>query len=128
KQGASIRIALRSLLFQKVDEPHKRIKADDLEAVGHKVGERVDIVKIKFAVAIVDDVLNAADFNPRLLHDALDLLNDLVRRCVAFHLQAGLRGVHGARGAGQVLSAGGLADVGGAEIKSFAGEVDFNSV
>src|SRR5216684_9105031 len=114
KQGASIRIASRSLLFQKVDEPHKRIKAYDLRPVSNEVGKGVDVIEIKLAVTIIDDVLDTANFNLRLLHDALDLLNDLIRWGVAFNLQACLRSIDRACSAGQILPASGLADVRGA--------------
>src|SRR6476469_3923940 len=123
KQEASIRIALRGLLFQEVNQPNKRVKADNLRPVSNEIRKRVDVVKIELAVAIIDDVLDAADFNLRFLHDALDLLNNFVRRRVALNLQAGLRRVHGARGASQLLAAGGLAYVSRAEIKRFTRKV-----
>src|SRR5579859_5226953 len=128
KQGASIRIALRSLLFQEVHQPNKRIKADYLWSISDEVGKRVDIVKIKLAVAIIDDVLNAANFNLRFLHDALDLLDNFVRRRVTLNFQASFRRIHGACGTGQFLAAGCLANVRGAEIEGLTGKVDFDSV
>src|ERR1051326_9273642 len=77
KQGASIRIALRSLLFQEINQPRKRIKANYLRPIRNKVGKRIDVIKVKLAVAIIDDVLNAANFNVGFLHNSLDLLNNL---------------------------------------------------
>src|SRR5438270_3451159 len=128
KQGANIRIALRGLLFQEVDQPYKWIKANYLGSVSHEIGKRVDVVKVKFAVAIIDDVLDATDFNLRLLHDALDLLNDFVRWRVALDFEAGFRCVHWTRGAGQFLPASSFADVRRAEIKSFTRKVNLYSV
>src|SRR6478736_8794982 len=127
-QGANIRIALRSLLFQEVDQAHKRIKADYFQAVSHEIGKRVDVIKVKFAVTIIDDVLDAADFDVRFLHDALDLLNNFIRRRVALNLQTGFRRIKRARSTGQFLAAGGLTDVCRAEIKRFAREVNLDSV
>src|SRR4051812_47871782 len=83
KQEANIRIALRGLLFQKVHQAHKWIKANYLWSISHEIGKRIYVVKVKLAVAIIDDVLDAPDFNLRFLHDALDLLNDFVRWRVA---------------------------------------------
>src|SRR5216684_4464465 len=122
KQGASIRIASRSLLFQKVDEPHKRIKAYDLRPVSNEVGKGVDVIEIKLAVTIIDDVLDSANFNLRLLHDAFDLLNNVVWWGIALNFQAGFRSVHRARGARQVLATGGLAYVRRTEVKRFPSE------
>src|SRR6185312_12516206 len=79
KQGANIRIALRGLLFQKIDQPDKRIKPDHFRSVSHEVGKRIDVVKVKLAVTIIDDVLDAAYFNLCLMHDALNLLNNFIR-------------------------------------------------
>src|SRR5258708_39200553 len=114
KQGASIRIALRSLLFEKVHKPDKWIKPDYLGAVSNEVGKRVDVVEIEFAVAIIDDVLDAANFNLRLLHDAFDLLNNVVWWGVALNFQTGFRRIHRACSAGQVLATCSLADIRGA--------------
>src|SRR5882724_4915292 len=128
KQGASIRIASRSLLFQKVDEPHKRIKAYDLRPVSNEVGKGVDVIEIKLAITVIDDVLDSANFNLRLLHDALDLLNDLVRWRVAFNLQACFRSIDRACRACKILAARGLADVRRAEVKRLASEMNFDSI
>src|SRR5579871_1154687 len=80
KQGANIRISLRGLLFQKVHQAHKGIKTNYLGSVSHEIGKGVDVIKVKLAVAIIDDVLDAADFDLRLLHDPLNLLNTFIRR------------------------------------------------
>src|SRR5882724_3096977 len=128
KQGASIRIALRSLLFEKVHKPDKWIKPDYLRPVSNKVGKGVDVIEIKLAVTIIDDVLDAANFNLRLLHYAFDLLNDFVRRRVALNLQACFRSIDRACRACKILAARGLADVRRAEVKRLASEMNFDSV
>src|SRR6267142_812356 len=107
-QGANIRIALRSLLFQEVDQADKWVKADHFRAVSYEVGKRVDVIEVEFAIAIIDDVLDASDFNMRFLHDAFDLLDDFIRRRIALNLQASFRGIHRASSAGQFLAASGL--------------------
>src|SRR6478672_10073639 len=124
-QGANIRIASRGLLFQKVHQPHKRIKANYLGSVSHEVGKRINVIKVKLAVAIIDDVLDAANFNLRFLHDSLDLLNNFVRWRVPLNFQAGFWRVDGARTTGQFLPAGCLADVRRTEIKGFTSEMNF---
>src|SRR5450432_1227092 len=128
KREASNRIALRGLPFQVVHEPDKGIEADDLGTVGDEVGESVDVIEVELAVAIVNDVLNAADFNIGGIHDALDAGDDIVCWCVTFYADAVLGRVNGAGGAGKLLAAGGAADIGGAEIKCFTGEMDLDAV
>src|SRR6185437_13002402 len=128
RRGASIRSALCSLLFQVVDESLERVKAYYLGAVGNEVGQRIDVVKIELAIAIVSDVFNTAHFNVCGGHNSLHRVNDVVRGRVALYAQAGLRRVNGAGGALEFLAAGGLADVGGAEVKRFSRDVDFNAV
>src|SRR5262249_6954508 len=117
-----------SLLFQVVDQWNKRIETDDLGALGNKVGKGVDVVEVGLAVAIIDDVFHTAHFDPRGLHDAFHRTHNVVRRGVAFHAQSGLRSVHGAGSALQVLAAGSFADVGRAQIKCIAGQMDLDAV
>ena len=95
--------------------------------VGDEVRERVDVVVVDLAVAIVDEVLDAADVDAGGLHDALDRVDDLGRRRVALDVQAGLGGFEHAGGA-ERLAARGLADVRRAEIEGLAGEVDLDGV
>src|ERR1051326_1903847 len=128
RQEASIRIALRSLLLEKVDELGKGIEADDLRAISDEIGKRIDVVKVEFAIAVIDDILDAADLNARGVHDAFHLLNDFVRRRVALHAQAGLGCINGAGSARQLLAAGGAADVGWAKVKGFSREMDLDAV
>src|SRR6476661_8543454 len=128
KREASIRNALRGLLFQIVNQTYEGIEADDLGAVGDEVGEGINVIEVELAITVVNDVLDAADFDIGGLHDALDVVDGFVRRSVAFHANAVLGCINGAGGASKFLSAGGPAYVGRAEIKCFAGEVDLDPV
>ena len=67
----------RDLGFQIVDEAREWIEADHPWRIGDEVRERVDVVVIPFAVAVVDHVFDAADFDVGGAHDALDVGNDL---------------------------------------------------
>src|SRR5262249_36715800 len=104
------------------------VKSNHARRIGHEIRKRVDVVIELAAVAVIDDIFNAADLNARPLHDALDIFNDLPRGIAAFHLQAGLRGVHGAGDACQFLAPGALADVRGAQIECLAGGVNADRV
>ena len=61
------RISAASFFAQKVDQPTKGSKPTTLRPVGHKIGKRVDVVKVELSIAIVDDVLDAAYFDVRRL-------------------------------------------------------------
>ena len=56
-----------------VDEVRPRIEADHVPRVGDEVRQRVDVVEVVLAVAIVDEVLDAADVEAGEPRDALDL-------------------------------------------------------
>src|SRR6266481_1365726 len=116
------------LRFQVIDQAYEGIEADHARAIGDEVGESVDVVVVDLAVTVVNDVFHAADIDGCRLHDALDRLDDLPGRSVAFDFQAGFGRVHGAGRALQLLAGGGAADVGGAEVESLAGEMDFDAV
>src|SRR5215472_15385193 len=96
--------------------------------LSHEIGESVDVVEVETAIAVVDDVLDAANLDIGFVHDALHGVNDLVRRRVAFDAQAGFGRVHGAGAALEFLAGCGLADVGRAEVKSFSREMDLDSI
>ena len=85
-----------------VDEVHPRIEADDPLGVGDEVRQRVDVVEVGLAVAIVDEVLDAADVEMTGAGDGLDLFDDFARRIRRRHAEAGLRRVHGAGAADQL--------------------------
>jgi hypothetical protein len=51
---------LECLLLEKINQPGMRIETDDARRVGDEIRERVDVVIKQRAVAIVDDVFNAA--------------------------------------------------------------------
>ena len=54
-----------------VHEARPRVEADDVRRVGDEVRERVDVVEVRPAVAVVDQVLDAADVEVRGPRDAL---------------------------------------------------------
>ena len=70
-----------------------------------------------FAVAIVDQVLDAADVEAGATRDRFDLFDDLERRLVALDAQPCLRGIDGAGAAHELDSVRRLARVGGTEIE-----------
>ena len=75
-------------------------------------------------VLIVDDVPE----NLSMLHDALDVSDDLTRRLIAFHPYAAFRSIDGACGPVQLYAAGGAADIRRAQVESVAGDVDLDRV
>src|SRR5262249_11525276 len=94
----------------------------------YEIRKRVNVVKVELAVAIIDDVLNSSNLDVRFLHNALHLLNDLVRRRVTLDFQSGFWSVYGASTTRKLLASRGAADVGGAEIESFTGKMDLDAV
>src|SRR5206468_9686507 len=69
---------------QVVHQPLERIEADDVPAVRHEVRERVDVVEVVLAVAIVDQVLDSANVEGDALGNSLYFANDLSRRLELF--------------------------------------------
>ena len=65
---------------------------------------------------------------PRVLHEEFDVADGVGGWSVGFDGDAGFGGVDGAGSAGQVCAGGGAADVGGAEVEGFAGDVDLDGV
>ena len=114
--------------FQPVGQLREGIEANHVHAVGDEVRKRIDVVVEALPIAVVGDVFDAADLDAGVLHDALDVGDDLARRLKAFHAQAALRGIDGACGAVQLNAAGGAADVRRAEVEGFAGDVDLDRV
>ena len=80
------------------------------------------------AVAVVDEVLDAADVELRSPRDPLDLRDDLRRRRRSLDAQAGLRRVDRAGAAHQLDAVGRLAGVGRAEIERADRRVDVDRV
>src|ERR1700729_4080217 len=103
--------------FEPVGKLGEGIEADHVHAVGNEVRKRVDVVVEALSVAIVGDVLDATDLDAGVLHDALDIGDDLARRLKAFHAQSALGSVDGARGSIQLDAAGGTADIRRAEVE-----------
>src|SRR5262249_33184304 len=114
--------------FQVANQRDKRIEADDLGPFGNKIGKSVDVVEVGLTVAIVDDIFHSAYLNSRGLHDAFHSTYHIVRRAETFHAEPVLGRVHGAGRALQFLAAGGFADVGRAQIKRIAGQMDLDAV
>jgi len=85
------------LLLQVVHESRVRIKAENLRRVGNKIGKGIDIVINDGAIAIVDDVFNAAYFDLCSTDDFFNCLNYFLRRRVTRHFQSGLRCINEAR-------------------------------
>src|SRR5690349_24376821 len=59
-----------------IDQALERIESDHARPVGDEVGQRVDVVDVGLAVAVVDQVLDAADVElaaPRDREDGLAL-------------------------------------------------------
>src|SRR5215213_82780 len=69
------------------------------------------------AVAIVDEILDAADVETRSTRDCFDLFDDLARWMVTFDTKAGLRRVNGAGTTDELDAVGRLAGVGRAEVE-----------
>src|SRR5947209_7078894 len=130
RRGASIRIASGCLLLEVVGELDEGIEADDIDGVGDEVGEGVDVVVEKRAVAVVDDVLDAADVNAGLLHDAFGGGDDFGGRRVGFDAKSALGGVErtGVADVAELFTVGGLADVAGAEVEGVSSDVHADGV
>ena len=80
-----------------VDEARERVKADNVWCVGNKVRERVHVIVIHLAVAVVDQVLDSANVDMRGAHDAADVLDDRAGRSCSFNAETELGdGINGA--------------------------------
>src|SRR5579859_121144 len=113
---------------QIIGQPRIGIESDDAFGVGDKVRQRVDVVIEQPSVAIVNYVLDSANLDARVFHDALHILNHLARRSIAFHLQAVFRSVHRTYCSRQFFTLCALADVSGTQIEGFAGGVNLNRI
>src|SRR5215207_3599015 len=91
------RLSTLHSLFEVVHQPHERIEPDDPWRIGHEVRQRVDVVEVVAAVAVVDEVLDAADVELHVPRDPLHLADDLGRRGKALDAHAALGRVEGAR-------------------------------
>src|ERR1035437_9387153 len=118
RRASSIRIAwsARSGEFARHDararldvihEPHERIESDHVLRVGHEVRQRVYVVVVRLAVAVVDQVLDAADVETDPFSNPLDTFNYFLRRRVSLHAHAVLLGVRRAEGALEFASVDG---------------------
>src|SRR4029077_7211007 len=127
--GANTRTALGPLLFvlKVVNQPHVRIKANNLRRVRNKIGKGINVVINDAAIAIVDDVFNAARFDLCGTDDFFDGINYFLWWRVTLHFQSGLwciaRLSFEKRG-----DAFDLTDFSWAEIKSFASSEDVDRV
>src|SRR5215207_1400631 len=122
------RLSTLHSLFEVVHQPHERVKANDPWCIGHEVRQCVDVVEVVATVAVVDEVLDAADVELHVPRDPLHLTDDLGRRGEALDAHAVLGGVDGARAAHELLARGRLADVGRAEVEGARGRVDVDRV
>src|SRR6266404_6235872 len=68
------------LALKVVDQPHVRIKAKNLRRVGNKIGKGIDVVINDGAIAIVDQVFNAAYFDLGGTDDFFNYANYFVWR------------------------------------------------
>src|SRR5205085_12305935 len=98
-QEATIRSAISRLRFQELRQLDKWIEPDDSGAIGNKVGEGIDVIVVKLAIAVINDVFHAAYLDVGVPHDPLYRMNDLVWGRIAFHSQARLGSVNRAGGA-----------------------------
>src|SRR5262249_45971354 len=90
--------------------------------------ERVYIVEVVLPVAVIDEILDAADVEPRTLRDGFDLLDDVSRRLVAFDAKTGLGRVDGAGATYELHAVRRLARVGGTQIERADGRIDLDRV
>src|SRR5579863_3770463 len=114
------RSATGRLREQVIGEIDVRVKANDLGCVSDKVRERVDVVEVELAIAVIDDVFDPADVDAHALDDAFDGRPQVGRRVIPVDPQAGLRRFDHA-GAVERDAGARLADVGRAEVKRVAG-------
>src|SRR5215212_2333240 len=129
KPGASIRSASFRLLKKKVNESFVRVEADNVRRVRDEVRERVDVVVKNVAVAVVHDVLDAAEVEPRGRRDSFDSFYNFRRRRVSFNLEPRLRRVRQTDFAdGDGLRVLHPAYLRGAEVEALARRVDFDRV
>src|SRR5690348_2441886 len=111
-----------------IDQALEWIESDHARPVGDEVGQGVDVVDIGLAVAVVDQVLDAADVElaaPRDREDGRALLGG---RLEGLDAQAVLDRVERARGAHQLLAARGLAGVGRAQVERADLGVDLDRI
>ena len=113
---------------QIVNQPLEWIESDHVSAIGHEIRERVDVVEVMTAVAVVDEVLDAADVEAHALGNSFDLPDDLTGWLELFDTHAVFLGVDGAGTARKLFAVGGLADVGRAEIEGIFCRVNVDCV
>ncbi len=70
--------------------------------VSHEIRQRVDVVNVPPAIAIVDEVFDTANIQPDVPRNALDIRNDFRGRRVALDAQPVFWRVHGAGVANQL--------------------------
>src|SRR5688500_11368980 len=135
RRGASSRTASdrtsgyeSGTLLQVVDQVLEGIESQDTLRVGHEVRERVDVVEVMPAVAIVAEVLDAADVAFRRAREALHLRDEVVRRRRALHPESRAWRVDGAGAANEVHATRGLAGIGGAEVERSRRGIDVDGV
>src|SRR5204862_1057647 len=126
--ATNTRSASASLLDEEVSQARERLESDDPWRVGHEVGKSVDVVVVESAVARIERVLDAPDFNAAGACDLLDLPSHLRRRLVAFHPQPIARRIDRAGAAHQLSAAGRLAHVSRTKVERLAGRVDSDRV
>src|SRR4029077_17752843 len=128
--GANTRNALGPLLFllKVVDQSHVRIKAKNLQRVRNKIGKGINVVINNAAIAIVDDVFNAAHVDLRGTDDFFNCLNYFLWGRVTLHFQSGLRCINEAHRVGGGTAVFGPAYLSRTQIKVLSGGVDFDRI
>src|SRR4029077_10836124 len=128
--GANTRNALGPLLFllKVVDQSHVRIKAKNLQRVRNKIGKGINVVINNAAIAIVDDVFNAAHVDLRGTDDFFNCLNYFLWGRVTLHFQSGLRCINEAHRVGGGSAVFSSAYLSRTQIKVLSRGVDFDRI
>src|SRR6476659_7515173 len=128
--GANTRNALGSLLFllKVVDQSHVRIKAKNLKRVRNKIGKGINVVINNAAIAIVDDVFNAANVDLGGTNDFFNCINYFLWGRVTLHFQSGLRCINEAHCVGGGSAAFGSAYLSRTQIIVLSRSIDFDRI
>src|SRR5689334_6694719 len=105
-----------------------RIETNHARGISDKVRECIDVVKEQRPIAIVDDVLNAADVDLCCTNDSFYRSDHLGRWLKRLDSQTRTRRIDRASCSREFNSVSGLADVSGAQIEGVAGGEDSDRV
>src|SRR5205814_10651310 len=107
----------RDARHQIIDQSLERIEADDVATVRNEIRQRVDVVEVVVAVAVIDEIFDSADVQAHPLRDLLDFPHDLARWLELLDAHDGLLRLDGARVPGQRYPVGRLTGLRGSIVE-----------